>query len=133
MPRTNLDGVQDLSKLTPEDIDSIGDNFGHKLADKSEGIKTNQVRNVFASVSSLRTKLRVNNKWNDEIRNELVLLKPKLAYAAGRQKNVRVLYELLSKGIQATLNSENKEAGLKNFIQMVEAIVAYHKFYGGKD
>lgn len=132
MALKDLNTTNDLSKITPEDIDSIGNIFGQKLADRFEGIKTNQVRNIFSSVISLRTKQKsAENGWSDEIHNELVLIKPKLAYASGRQKNVRPLYELLSKAIQATVNSSDKKKGLTNFIQLVETIVAYHKFYGG--
>ncbi len=132
MARTNLDGVTDLSTIMPEDIDSIAENYGRQLADKFNGIKTNQVRNIFSGVQALRTKLAEQKEWTNEIHNDLVLLKPKLAYAAGRQKNVKKLYDLLSKGINATTNSTKKEEALKNFILLVEAIVAYHKFYGGQ-
>ena len=131
MAKTDLNDVNDMYVLSPEDIDSIGEHYGHKLADRREGIKTNQVRNIFSSISALRTKLKTEKKWSEDLHTQLVLIKPKLAYAAGRQRNVRPLYELLSKGINATVNSQNKEKGLENFIQLVETIVAYHKFYGG--
>ena len=131
----DLNSQNDMAKLTPEEIDSISENYGLMLADRREGIKTNQVRNIFATVQSLRTKLKTMKKWNAELHQELVLIKPKLAYAAGRQKNVKPLYELLSKGIQITVNSpeETKTKALENFIQLVESIVAYHKFHGGRD
>jgi len=131
MARENLNGVHDLSQLSPEDINSISEHYGHILADKREGIKTNQVRNIFSTVTALRTKLQTDKKWSDKIHNDLILIKPKLAYAAGRQKNVKPLYELLSKGIDATVKANDKEKALKNFIQLVESIVAYHKFHGG--
>ena len=132
MALQNLDTVNDLSKITPEDIDSIGDHYGNTLADRNNGIKTWQVRNIFSSVLALRTKQKsTKDGWNEEIHNELVLIKPKLAYASGRQKNVKPLYELLSKAISATVDSNDKKKGLTNFIQLVESIVAYHKFYGG--
>lgn len=132
MARTDLNGCNDLSKLKPEEIDSISENFGYKLADRREGIKTNQVRNIFSTVLSLRTKLKTEKGFTEDIHNDLVLIKPKLAYAAGRQRNVRPLYDLLSQGITATVNSKDQVKGLENFIQLVESIVAYHKFHGGK-
>jgi len=141
MARENLNGVHDLSQLSPEEINSISEHYGHLLAEVQK-VKTNQVRNIFSTVMVLRTKLqtlRKNEKgnednkeqWFDEFRNDLILIKPKLAYASGRQRNVRPLYELLSKGVDATVNANDKEKALKNFIQLVESIVAYHKFYGG--
>jgi len=131
MALKNLDSVNDMADLSPENIDSISNYFGEMLADRYNGIKTNQVRNIFSSVQSIRTKLKTSKKFTDDIHNELILIKPKLAYAVGRQNKVKPLYELLSKGIQVTVNSKDKEKGLKNFIQLVESIVAYHKFYGG--
>jgi len=131
MARVDLNGVSDLSTLKPEDIDSISENYGLKLADRREGIKTNQVRNIFSTVLALRTKLKTEKGFTEEIHNDLVLIKPKLAYAAGRQRNVRPLYELLSLGITAAVNSTDQVKGLENFIQLVESIVAYHKFHGG--
>ena len=133
MGKTNLKDVHDLSKLSPEDIDSISESIGKDLADRYRGIKTNQVRNIFSSVMALRSNLKANRDkgFTDELHNELVLLKPKLAYAVGRNKNVKPLYELLSDGISATVNSSDKLQSLKNFIQLVESIVAYHKFFGG--
>lgn len=130
MPITNLDSVQDLAKITPEEIDSVAKSNGKAFADT---IKTNQVRNVFSSVMALRVKLKNEKEFTEDIKRDLILLKPKMAYAAGRQKVVKPFYELLAKAIDSTATSEDPAKGLNNFISLVESIVAYHKFYGGRD
>lgn len=132
MARKDLNGLADLKDLKPEDIDSIGESYGERFADKYNGIKTNQVRNIYSSIIAMRVKMRLKENKTvpfAELKKDLVLLKPKLAYAAGRQKVVRPLYDLVSQAITIT----KEEKGLSNFIALMEAIVAYHKFYGGKD
>lgn len=134
MGRQNLDNVNDLAELNPNDINLISEKYGEILADRNKGIKTNQVRNVYSSILSIRTKLKNNKGAIDEsIESELILLKPKLAYASGRQKNVKPLYSLFKKGIDGVISSSNKVKALDNFINLVEGIVAYHKYFGGKE
>jgi CRISPR-associated protein Csm2 len=136
MYKQNLDGVTDLAGLSPQDINSIADYQGNQLYDT---IKTNQVRNIYSSILAIRTKIKNENEAGDgkkispEIERDLILLKPKLAYATGRQKGLRPFHDLIVKAIDLTVKSEDQVKGLHNFISLVEAFVAYHKFYGGKD
>ena len=68
---------------------------------------------------------------------EFVMLKPKLAYAVGRAKQngrgkyqkIEDFYNVLSYAIDvvAAENEANKKNAFKNFIDIFEAIVAYHK------
>ena len=71
--------------------------------------------------------------------SEMVMLKPKLAYAAGRShKNnssakvfkIDDFREVIDQAIDIVNGSSNKELAFRNFIQFFEAIVAYHKVYG---
>lgn len=125
MAKRDLSGIKKLADLTAEDIDAIGEDKGKQFANS---IKTNQVRNIYSSVIALRVKAKLNREFN-ELKRDLILLKPKMAYAAGRQQVVRPFYDFVSSAIAAT----NDEKDLNNFIKVMEAIVAYHKFYGGKD
>jgi len=62
--------------------------------------------------------------------NELQLLRPKLAYAAGRHGGkVKDLRLIADRAIQLVgSNMQN----FKNFHNFFEAIVAYHRYHGGK-
>ena len=136
MALTNLNDSVKLDTLKPEDIDSIGKSFGETLADKKRGIKTNQVRNVYSSILALRTEAKKSTVFTEKLKRNLVLIKPKLAYATGRvsrDSKMRDLYQLIVNGIDGVNRSENKLLALNNFILIVESIVAYHKYYGGKD
>ncbi len=85
---------------------------------KDEKLTTSQIRNVLDEIQKM--------KDYDEYR--LQMLRPKLAYAAGRHKGkVKEFRNLM----EVLIKNTNK-ANFSNFKNFVEAIVAYHKFYGGK-
>ena len=64
-------------------------------------------------------------------RNTLQLLRPKLAYAAGRHGGrVKELYQVVEGAIN--LVEENNQQHFTNFKNFVEAIVAYHRLHGGE-
>lgn len=128
----------DLAELKPEDLNAIADKKGKDFTT----IKTNQIRNVFANINAIRTDFKIaittkdaqdQNEKINKIKRDLVLLKPKLAYAAGRQNVVKSFQEFLFELINKTVNSKKIELALENFFIMVESVVAYHKFHGGKD
>jgi len=88
---------------------------GRRETDK---LSTSQIRSVLDEIQRMRE--------FDE--NRLHLLRPKLAYAAGRHGGrVREFQELLDRTIHMT--SRDNYQNFKNF---VEAIVAYHRYRGGK-
>ncbi len=92
----------------------------------SKKVSTSQIRNVYGTVK----KLELEGESDDTV-FKLVLLKPKLAYAAGRHDKIpgmKVLQKVLSDAID--LVSEKKDR-FTNFCKFFEAILAYHKYYGG--
>jgi len=125
-----MDIPKDLAELEPEVIDRLAHDMGRKYAGS---VKTAQVRNVFAHINRMRTRLRRNRSVSPEIKRDLVMLKPRLAYAGGRQEKVLPMSKDLMQVVDAVLKSQNFEKALRNFFDLVEGIVAYHKFYGGKD
>jgi len=123
---------KDLSDFKPEEINELAYGEGKKYVQGE--IKTNQIRNIFSTVEKMRSDFKRNNfQMNEEIRRELVMLRPKLAYAAGRHKVVRPFQELFDEAIKNVLSSKKPSEALKNFFFLAEAIVAYHKYFGGKD
>ncbi len=133
MPLQNLDNVRDLSSITPADIDSIGYVYATKFT--QDKVKTTQLRNFYSAVVSIRTKFRAEKRVTAQIERDLILLKPKLAYAAGRQPRVKPFYELMKEAIDTTVNVEEsrKPLALQNLFSITEAIVAYHKFLDPKN
>ncbi|GIV39383.1 MAG: hypothetical protein KatS3mg033_1183 [Thermonema sp.] len=97
----------------------------------SKDVKTNQVRNFFSGVLRIKADF-ARSKSYESVRLAVLMLKPKLAYAAGRQNKVKFFAEKMTEVVEATLQAGNTQA-LERFFLFVESVVAYHKYYGGKD
>jgi CRISPR-associated protein Csm2 len=103
--------------------------FGYFL--KNSRLETNQIRKFLDAIN--RVKVKLNQDKDDQqifndIEPEIVLLKPKLAYAAARQKAAKPLSDVMSIAIDNVKTVED----FKRLIQFVESIIAYHKSAGGK-
>ena len=101
-----------------EPLVTAAENLGRKLA---RNLKTSQIRKVYGAVK----KIQMSEEFN---RNELIMLKPKLAYAAARKPEVEDLKDALTQAINQVDNNEK----FKNFVDFFEAILAYHRAFGGE-
>jgi CRISPR-associated protein Csm2 len=99
--------------------------FGPYL--KQQRLETNQVRKFLDAVNRLKADLTETGEFA-KIETEVVLLKPKLAYAAARQRAAKPLGEVMSAAIDKVHSKEDFE----RLVQLIESIIAYHKAEGGK-
>jgi len=113
-----------LSKLPGDVLVDIAQKLGEDL--KNQGLKMAQIRRFFDAVRKLDVQF---NRGKAFSKDKVVLLKPKLAYAAGRNKEVWPLWKVVDPAI--TGGSKSYE-DFKKLLWLIEAIVAYHKFYGGE-
>lgn len=96
-----------------------------------ESVTTSQIRQVFSKLKTIEAK----GIEADRQRTEFMMLKPYIAYASGRQKNTGLdrLKERLTWAIDAVLEDpETEKQRFYNFCKFFEAILAYHRAYGGK-
>jgi CRISPR-associated protein Csm2 len=107
--------------------------FADKLAKEIHSdVTTSQIRNVYGTVK----KLEMLNKFDEKEHRQLLLLKPKLAYARGKVTNehkresFKKLEQALGYAIDA-VSTKDAET-FKRFCNFFEAILAYHKAHGGK-
>lgn len=135
MPRTDLRGVTDIGTVTPEDINSIGDVQGRKFSEHKsrDEVKTSQLRTFYSAVTNIRVRFQEKPEFSPGIERSLILLKPKLAYAAGRHRTLKAFQSFMVQAIDGVVNSNAKDKALTNFFDLLEAVVAYHKFHDGKD
>ncbi len=97
--------------------------------DRYQALTTTQIRNVFGEVR------RIQLKGFNEV--DLLLLKPRLAYATERQgsQGSRDFRKVIDKALDAVLSAETtieKQKRFKTFTDFFEAILAYHRAFGGK-
>jgi CRISPR-associated protein Csm2 len=120
----------DFDSITAKEIVEIANKKGEEF----RKINTNQLRNFFNEVVSIKNNMLSMNEFNFSlIESKLILLKPKLAYAAGRQNTIKLFKTFMDEVIDAVLKAKDKKKAIENFITLNESIIAYHKFYGGKD
>jgi CRISPR-associated protein Csm2 len=100
----------------------------------AEELKTAQIRKFLSGVRGVEAKVK-RNAPEDFSRQDVAFLKVHLAYAKARQQaSVKPLMEVMTAVIDR-IREEGKE-GLEDFevfVRFVEAVVAYHRFYGGED
>ncbi len=109
-----------------------------------ERVTTSQIRNIFGEVRIIEQQViagvaqhqnPATSEPNASIMlltteaRQLKLLRPKLAYQSARHTELKGLAEILSASIdRVDTNAEY----FRNFVDFFEAILAYHRFYGGK-
>ncbi|MBH8561135.1 type III-A CRISPR-associated protein Csm2 [Nostoc sp. CENA67] len=123
-----INTINDFKGLQAYEIRKLvkhAEEFGPYL--KQQRLETNQVRKFLDAVNRLKADLAETGDFA-KIETEVVLLKPKLAYAAARQKAAKPLGDVMSAAIDRVHSKEDFE----RLVQLIESIIAYHKAEGGK-
>ncbi len=116
--RGNLKEAE-MEKLL-EFLEKIGEDLARE-------VKMAQLRRLLDAFEKLKSAVRTRKGLN--IREETQILKIHLAYAAGRERALRPLEKLLASAIDKVRDEED----FKRLSQLIEGLIAYHKFYGGGD
>ena len=139
--------IPDIGAEAEHVILSLKDNKGNLW------LKTSQIRKFLAAVNTLTNRIAVYRARNAGAREMSALLgeqvkylKVKFAYQAGREPDKKKYEEEDRKkntpvrvlGEKAEMAKRIDRIGLdigeyERFAQFIEALVAYHKFYGGRD
>ena len=114
-------------------INSIKDNRGNIRVTTTQLRKFLAIANLIdneVKLCELRDEIK-NDKLPDKIVNEILSMKVKLVYQAGREPNVK--YFVDKSGLLKDIDNINGQASkFKDFFNYLEALTAYHKFEGGK-
>jgi len=111
------DTFSELLKMNKaSNLDKILEKIERFVAEEGANLTTSQLRNIYDKAIKTQSV------------NDLKLIRPNLAYIAGRssddkEKSLLAFIDLLIKSVQ----SDEHVKGFKTFF---EAVVAYHKFYG---
>lgn len=132
-----------MANIPPQEIQQIitnpdradlivkyADSLGQEL---SRALNTAQIRALFGEVRQIEGQMSVDHKkaWR-----RLHLLKPKMAYRVRRAQGagVRGLVDVLNPAVDEVLKAKEQDTQqkyFKHFVEFFEAILAYHKYYGG--
>lgn len=95
---------------------------------------TSKIRNILSLVSEIYNDVlsAKGDVLSTDIQNRLLHLKVRLIYECGREQIIKQFYEKagLEKMINDIKDNRNKFIA---FARYMEALVAYHRFYGGRD
>ncbi len=118
---TDVDGGETLVKWA--------DSIGKYLASKEVGLTTSQIRSLFGEVRQIEAEWSIESR-RAHAKRRLVLLKPKMAYRARKEKGKAVsdLVDVLRPALDLV---NGKDDNFQRFVEFFEAILAYHKAYGG--
>jgi CRISPR-associated protein Csm2 len=126
------------TKLLVEKANSFGSDLAIDKKKKDERgrdrvevakLTTSQIRNFFGTVKKIESK-----GFDAEGEREFLLLKPKLAYAAKKagESKLNYLRDVLTDSIDLVISDEgDKKEKFRNFCNLFESILCYHKASGG--
>lgn len=119
-----LDGNAELLVYTAERL-------GRDL--KDGGLTTAQIRGIFGTVRRIELswpRTGADSQVQKQKATELLMLRPRLAYQAARYRNeVGPLERALRPLIDGVRDDRER---FQRFVDFFEAIVAYHRFAGGR-
>ncbi|MEI0539574.1 type III-A CRISPR-associated protein Csm2 [Brachyspira pulli] len=105
-------------------------------------ISTSQIRKFLSAVNKINNKVKYQNdseELSNDIVDEIAYMRVQFAYIVGKNKTKgdgilkKSMEELYNKLEPAMAEIKTSKAAFINFARYVEAIIAYHKFYGGKE
>ena len=95
------------------------------------GLTSSKIRSIYGEIK------RIQMKGFEEEKTAFYLIKPKVAYAVGREKQTNknnmeglLLFQLI---FNQCFQYVTNDASYKNFCNLMEAILAYHKAYVKND
>lgn len=110
--------------------------------DNKFGLTTSQLRKFLSMIVSLKQKVEQEVRKNHsdtlsaDLKMEIYFLKVMISYQAGREQGYgHYIQDFIDKTevIKFIEEIEDDAQKFRIFCKYVEALVAYHKYYGGKD
>lgn len=136
-----VERAENVMKSLKDESDGSGGRYRNNRSVKM--ITVSQIRKFLTAVNSLTDKIeryKVEHlrqgeqvlELSTDLAAEVKYLKIKLAYQSGRKSSVKAFEK--KAGLLAEISSIGKDLNkYMNFARYVEALVAYHKYYGGRD
>ena len=124
------------------DVDTLvqdADRIGRAIT----SVSASQIRNVFGPMRQIELAWPVVDEQSDEEQRrkaadayrQVVLLRPKLSYLAARDRKLKPLEQIMGEAIAEIMKAKDaaeQRTRFQHCVEFFEAILAYHKKYGGK-
>jgi CRISPR-associated protein Csm2 len=105
---------------------------GKQMAEGEGKLSTSRIRNIFGEIK------RIQVSGFEKEKSSFYLLSPKVAYAVGRERNsangnlmkiegILLFQDIFKKASEQVTDTKSYQ----NFCNFMEALVAYHKAFGG--
>ncbi|HZJ84461.1 MAG TPA: type III-A CRISPR-associated protein Csm2 [Syntrophomonadaceae bacterium] len=96
---------------------------------------TSKIRNILTLISEIYNDivLEAEEELNQDYLDRIEYLKVRLVYESGREPQVVKPFERKAELIKLLDSIGNSKANFIKFARYMEALVAYHRFYGGKE
>ncbi len=96
-------------------------------------VSTSQIRGILSLINEISSMvLRGGDVLSGDIKNQIQYLLVKLYYQSGKERNVKNFVDE-TELIELLLCVEDNRKDWEIFSKYVEALVAFHKYLGGKD
>jgi CRISPR-associated protein Csm2 len=117
-----------------ETLVKYADDLGKSLA--ANHLTTSQIRALFGEVRQIEAQWSMDGEARQRAARRLVLLKPKMAYRARKERGrgVQELVGVLDLALDEVIHERDlkkQDEDFGRFVEFFEAILAYHKSYGG--
>jgi CRISPR-associated protein Csm2 len=109
------------ANLSEEEVQEMG-----RKVERNGDMSNSQIRNIYGEIKRIQM---IGNF--DKAKTSFYLLKPKLAYAFGRNSSnsgLKLFKKIFDEASQYVIDDRT----YNNFCNLMEAILAYHRAYGGK-
>ena len=121
-----------IAKGDPEELVRRAEDIGKAIARQ---VTSSQIRNIFGTARQIQMRWR-NAADAEAAYRDAVLLRPKLGYFAKRERGrgMADLERILSPALETMSQGKDlaeRQKRFNHFVDFFEAIVAYHKTYGG--
>lgn len=133
--------IFDTTAVAVQKLDEAAKKLGGEI---KPTVTTSQIRGIFSLVREIEQETLAEADevmLTPKLRRRLAMLRPKLAYQVGRidgypddakKAQMGALTLTLTTAVDAVLEA-NTVLAFRNFMDFFEAILAYHKFFGGQD
>lgn len=123
-------------KLTPLDKNYVNraEKVIVRLNQSGNKLTTSQIRNILSMLNQIYNDVitTMDTVLSEDVQSQLQYFKVKLIYTAGRDTNVKAFIEESQIDLCLDDIGDNREKFIL-YCRYMEALVAYHKFYGGRD